>query len=97
MLLHFQEVNAAQDRKVLFEKLVEHVQAIQGKLQFPSYDKAAFPFELLENAGNEIEAIKRAERILDVAREQNPKDPWTINPTTEVHLLIRELRKFTSD
>ncbi len=92
MLLHFQEVCAPLGRDSLFDKLRDHVSRIKG--QEYRYDKADFPFELLDNPGNLQEAICRAKRMLEEAEQQDLNKPWTINPTTEVHILIEKIDEF---
>ena len=95
MLLHFQEVCAPLGRDSLSDKLRDHVRRIKD--QEYRYEKASFPFELLDNPGNLQEAICRAKRMLEAADQQNPNTPWTINPTTEVHMLMEKIDEFISE
>ncbi len=92
MLLHFQEVCAPLGRTSLFDKLREHVSHIKD--QEYRYDKAEFPFELLDNSGNQQEAVCRAKRMLEAAEQQDLNKPWVINPTTEVHILMEKIDEF---
>ena len=92
MLLHFPEVCAQLGRGSLSDKLRDHVSRIKG--QEYRYDKAGFPFELLDNPGNLQEAICRAKRMREAAEQQDQEKPWTINPTTEVHILMEKLDEF---
>ncbi len=49
--------------------------------------------EIIRNIGNEETAIQRAVLLLDV---HAGKDPIDMNPSTRVHLLIREIREWIS-
>ncbi len=92
ILLHFQEILAPLGRKSMFDKLQNHITRLESREY--RYDKANFPFEVFEKCGDQQEAVRRAKRLLQVAKRRNRAKPWAINPSTEVHVLTEKLNEF---
>lgn len=84
-LLHFNYYNAAMSR--------EQYQDVLEKLLKHPYDKSCGTtyYELVDL---QWQAIRNAERLL---KQYQPYDPATNDPSTTVHLLVRELNRFNPD
>lgn len=81
-LLHFIYCDSALSRTQYIEKL-EHILNIE-------YDKASTEmYEILEQQGDQVQAIKWAEKLV----EQNQME----NPSTTVYKLVNELNRFLPD
>ena len=83
-LLHFNYYDSAMSRKQYGEKLSELLGYKYEKNSDSIYDK------LLEKQST---AIKNAEKLLTI---HTPLNPEKANPSTKVHILVKELNKFVS-
>ena len=94
-LLHFQYRNTAMSRdeyKSAIEKEVNAKIAILSKSKMPKlfvYEKNSKDmFAILENYGNQQQAIKNAEKLI---ANHNCSNYAIHNPCTRIHLLVKEL------
>ncbi len=96
LLLHLTNVCATKPipRKEIYQMLQGAVQnsgdLYQNYLYNHQKDKAQI-LKIITQIGNEEQAIKKAEKLLLAQQNKNPIDA---NPSTKVHLLVVELRKW---
>jgi len=81
-LLHFIYIDSSLSRDGYIKKLNEHLD-IEYKKNSTEMYRILFP--------NQCKAIKRAKKLLSNCNGTNPKDE---NPSTTVHLLVEELKKY---
>lgn len=84
LLLHFAYLDVALSRKLLVSKLKRHLGGKYKKNDPKIYDKIKMA------GGDKGEAIKRATRLL---KEKSNISPADANPSTTVHLLVKNLLK----
>jgi len=95
LLLHLVEISAEIPipREQIYEELEKHIRSYQGYEDFEYIHGHAEVVEVIQKIGNEQKAIKRAEFLLSQHEE---KDLIESNPSTSVHLLVKELRDWIS-
>ncbi|NES75276.1 MULTISPECIES: RloB family protein [unclassified Okeania] len=81
-LLHFEYRDTAMSRK-------DYKKALTEKLNKKYEKNSKEMYEILKN--KQLQAIKNAEKLLE---QHNPPNPVNDNPSTTVHLLVKELNKF---
>jgi hypothetical protein len=96
ILLYFQEIvddtelRRARSNELLRKILEKH----SGKPSQSKDDVKHFPYGIIHKHGNKDDAIRRAEILLEKAKEKNSTTPWDINPVTNVHSLVKDLEMF---
>ena len=90
-LLHFQEVQAALARAVIFHKLTKHLKL---KGSYEASKGMVNLFERLCALGSESEAMRRARAL---ATSQMKGQPFPANPFTDVYRLIEHLNRFREE
>lgn len=83
-VLHFEYLHTGISRKEYINKLSKHLGKKYQKNSETIYD------ELYDKQST---AIKFSEKLLN---DYNPSDPYKDNPSTTVHLLVKELNRFIS-
>jgi RloB-like protein len=87
-LLHFQYVDTAMSREH-YQSFLERELTQKMKLPYKYEKRSANMYELLQQYGNEAQAIKWAEAL---EKLYNDKDFATHNPCTKVHRLVTKLK-----
>jgi len=93
LLLHLKKVEERKplSRFVIYEELQNQIRKTGEKYATFEYDhyKSNNIVEIIKEIGNEKQAIKKAEKLLEFHKETNPINA---NPSTKLHLLVKELR-----
>lgn len=86
LLLHFNFINNAIEKKDYDKKITENLKKIIGDKKY-KYDKTVDIYPLIKN--KEKDAIRNAKKLLEI--HKNEKSFLKKNPSTTVHLLVEEL------
>jgi hypothetical protein len=94
LLLHLEKVEASSPipRQEIYARLENAIQIQGNKYENFVYDHKKFNpqvIAIIAEIGNETHAIEKAEKLLEA---QQGKKPIEANPSTRVHLLVKELR-----
>ncbi len=91
LLLHLKDIDPAQPipRKVIYDDLQESIRNFEAFQDFEYQHGKESVLEVIKIIGKEDNAIKRAEKLLSF---HIGKKPIESNPSTKVHLLVKELR-----
>ncbi|MEK8019883.1 MAG: RloB family protein [Candidatus Parabeggiatoa sp.] len=93
LLLHITKVEESQplSRSEIYAKLQTQIRKSGDKYHDYEYDhyKPNNIVEIINEMGHEEQAIQKADKLLDYHRN---KKPIEANPSTKVHLLVKELR-----
>ncbi|MFK7907909.1 MAG: RloB family protein, partial [Chitinophagales bacterium] len=90
LLLHLIDVDSEKPlpRQEVYQLLQKHIQKHSGYETFEYLHGKSEILEKIQELGNEAKAIERAEKLLI---KQNGHSPIKANPSTKVHLLVKEL------
>jgi len=93
LLLHitYVEESKALSRNEIYAKLQSQIRKSAEKYNDYEYDhyKSNNIVEIINEIGNEEQAIQKASKLLDYHQNKKPIDA---NPSTKVHLLVKELQ-----
>jgi flagellar basal body P-ring protein FlgI len=93
LLLHITKVEKSKPlaRSEIYEKLQSQIRKSAEKYNDYEYDhyKLNNIVEIINEIGNEEQAIKKAIELFDYHKA---KKPIEANPSTKVHILVKELR-----
>lgn len=94
LLLHIASIDASKplSRHNIYEKLQTQIRkSAKNKYNDYEYDhyKPNNIVEIINEIGNEEQAIQKASKLLDYHKD---KKPIKANPSTKVHILVKELR-----
>ncbi len=92
LLLHFSNIDATTPlpRKELYRNLEVAINKMEGAYQNFAYKHGNIQIiDIVKSLGNEKNAIKRAIELLTYHKD---KKPIKSNPSTKMHLLVKELR-----
>ncbi|NDW11976.1 RloB domain-containing protein [Bacteroides sp. 214] len=91
LLLHLKNVSAsvAIPRQDIYAELEQSVKKTTPYQNFVYQHGNSDIIDIIAKIGNEDAALKRAAKILE---QQKDKEPIDANPSTKVHLLVKELR-----
>jgi hypothetical protein len=93
LLLHITYVEESKplSRSKIYEKLQSQIRKSAEKYNNYEYDhyKPNNIVEIINEIGNEEQAIQKASKLLDYHKN---KKPIEANPSTKVHILVKELR-----
>lgn len=95
LLLHLTNVepDVPLPRQLVYEKLQEAINSIRGYEEFEYIHGKRNVIDVINNIGNEQKAIDRANALSEY---HAVKVPIESNPSTQVHLLVQELREWIS-
>jgi len=93
-LLHFVEVDypGALPRADIYQNLERAIRMIESYDDFCYEHGKTVVIDILNNVGDESSAINRAEILLANHNKEKKTHPIDANPSTTVHLLIKQLR-----
>lgn len=94
LLLHLEKVEASSPipRQEIYARLESAIQKQGSKYTSFVYEHGNKNIiEIIAEIGNEAHAIEKAEKLLEA---QEGKKPIEANPSTKVHLLVKELREW---
>jgi hypothetical protein len=101
LLLHLKKVEESKplSRAEIYTEIQEQIRKTGNKYTTFEYDhyKSNNLIEIIKEIGNEKQAIKKAEKLLEFHKETKPIEA---NPSTKLHILVKELRdwiKFYND
>ena len=93
LLLHLIELDPEKQlpRKGVYDLIQENIRANKEYAQFEYVHGDTHVLDILKKIGDENKAIERAARLLV---GQKGKEPIDANPSTKVHLLVKELHEW---
>ncbi|KHD05587.1 hypothetical protein PN36_07005 [Candidatus Thiomargarita nelsonii] len=93
LLLHISYIEESKplSRSEIYAKLQSQIRKSAKKYNDYEYDhyKANKIVEIINEIGNEEQAIQKASKLLDYHKN---KEPIEANPSTKIHILVKELR-----
>lgn len=95
LLLHLIEIDIEKPlpRQEVYELLQSHIQKYSSFEDFEYVHGKPEILEKIQKIGNEVKAIERAEKLLKYQDEQK-RLPIEANPSTKIHLLVKELHSW---
>jgi hypothetical protein len=95
LLLHLTDVDSAVPlpRKTIYDLLQVHIRQNEKYSTFQYKHGNGDILTIIQEIGNEQEAIQRAETLLHAHKG---KKPIQANPSTKVHLLVKELLEWVA-
>lgn len=91
-ILHFQNVENSSHGREYGEKIENNLKNHKKSFKYEKNNK--YMYQLLQEHGNEQEAIKRAKKLRQRYADENDVNFAKHNPCTTVHELVEELNKY---